>query len=175
MHDSPLGGHSSYLKTLYRVKQDFFWWGMKFDVKDHVKQFEVCQRIQVETTRPGGLLQPLLIPSKPWTNINLDFVDSLPKSHGFEVILVVMDKLTKYVHFLPLSHPYTIAKVAILLMKDIFRLHGMPQSIVSGKDVVFTYKYWAVLFRLQGSDLTMSSAYHPQTDSLTEVVNRSVE
>ena len=88
-------------------------------------------------------------------------MDSLPKSHGFEVILVVVDRLTKYVHFLPLSHPYTIAKVAIVLMKDIFRLHGMPQSIVSGKDVVFTYKYWAVLFRLQGSDLTMSLAYHP--------------
>lgn len=174
MHDSPLGGHSSYLKTLYRVKQDFFWWGMKFDVKDHVEQCEVCQRIQVETTRPGGLLQPLLIPSKPWTDINLDFVDSLPKSHGFEVILVVVDRLTKYVHFLPLSHPYTAAKVATVFMKDIFRLHGMPQSIISGKDV-FTYKFWVVLFRLQGSDLTMFSAYHPQIDGQTEIVNRSLE
>ena len=147
---------------------------MKFDVKDHVEQCEVCQRIQVETTRPGGLLQPLLIPSKPWTDINLDFVDSLPKSHGFEVILVVVDRLTKYVHFLPLSHPYTAAKVATVFMKDIFRLHGMPQSIISGKDV-FTYKFWVVLFRLQGSDLTMFSAYHPQIDGQTEIVNRSLE
>ena len=96
-------------------------------------------------------------------------MDSLPKSHGFEVILVVVDRLTKYIHFLPLSHPYTAAKV------DIFRLHGMPQSIVSGKDVVFTSKFWVVLFRLQGSDVTISPAYHPQTDGQTEVVNRSLE
>ena len=87
VHNSPLGGHSGYLKTLYGVKQDFFWWGMKSDVREHVKQCEVCQRIKVETTKPGGLLQPLLIPSKPWIDINLDFVDSLPKSYGFEVIL----------------------------------------------------------------------------------------
>lgn len=74
-----------------------------------------------------------------------------------------------------LSHPYTAAKMATVFMKDIFRLHGMPQSFVSGKDVVFTSKFWAVLFRLQGSDLTMSSAYHPQIDGQIEVVNRSLE
>ena len=65
MHDSPIGGHSGYLKNLYRVKQDFFWKGMKSDVKRHVKHYEVYQRIKVETTKPGGLLQPLSIPSKP--------------------------------------------------------------------------------------------------------------
>ena len=137
---------------------------MKFDAKNHMKQCEVCQRIKGETTRPGGLLQPLPISYKPWTDINLDFVDSLPKSHGFKVVLVVVDKLTKYVHFLPFSHPYTTVKVATMFMKDIFRLYGMPQSIVSDRDVVFTSKFWAELFRIQGSDLAMSSAYHPQTD-----------
>ena len=65
VHNNPLGGHSSYLKTLYRVQKDFFWWGMKNDVKDHVRHCEVCQRIKVETTKPRGLLQPLLIPIKP--------------------------------------------------------------------------------------------------------------
>ena len=175
VHDSPVGGYSGYLKTLYKVKQDFFWKGMKTDVKRHVKHYEVCQRIKVETTRPRGLLQPLPIPSKPWTDISLDFINSLPKSHGFEVIMVVVDRLTKYVHFMPLSHPYTAAKVAAMFMKDIFRLHGMPQSIVSDKDVVFTSKFWQELFKLQGSNLAVSSVYHPQKNGQTEVVNRSLE
>ena len=99
---------------------------MKNDVKDHVRHCEVCQRIKVETTKPRGLLQPLLIPIKPWTDISLDFVDSLPKSHGYEVILMVVDKLTKYVHFIPLSHPYTATKVDSMFMKEIFKFHGMP-------------------------------------------------
>ena len=76
MHDNPIGGHSGYLKTLYRVKQDSFWKGMKSDVKRHVKNCEVCQRIKVEITKPGGLLQPFPIPSKPWIDISLDFVES---------------------------------------------------------------------------------------------------
>ena len=121
------------------------------------------------------MLQPLPIPSKPWTDISLDFVESLPKSHGFDVIMVVVDRLTKYVHFMPLSHPYTAAKVDAVLIKEIFRLHGMSRSIVSDRDVVFTSKFWQELFKLQGSNLTMSSTYHPQTDGQTEVVNRSLE
>ena len=78
--------------------------------------------------------------------------------------MVVVDRLAKYVHFMPLSHPYIVVKVVVVLMKEIFRLHGMPQSIVNDRDVVFTSKFWQELFRLQGSNLTMSSAYHPWTD-----------
>ena len=135
----------------------------------------MCQRIKVKTTKLGGLLQPLPIPSKPWIDISLDFVESLLRSHGFEVIMVVVDRLTKFVYFMTLSHPYTASKVATVFMKEIFRLHGMPQSIVSDRDVVFSSKFWQELFRLQGSTLTMSSAYHPQIDGKTEVVNRSLE
>jgi len=89
--------------------------------------------------------------------------------------MVVVDRLTKYVHFMPLSHPYTAAKVDAVFIKEIFRLHGMSRSIVSDRDVVFTSKFWQELFKLQGSNLTMSSTYHPQTDGQTEVVNRSLE
>ena len=175
VHDSPLRGHSSYLKTLYRVKQDFFWWGMKKDVKDHIRDCEICQRIKVETSKPGGLLQPLPIPYRPCTDISMDFMDSLPKSHGYEVILVVVDRLTKYVHFVALSHPYTAARVSVVFMRDIFKLHCMPQSIVCDRDAVFTSKFWAELLKLQGTDLAMSLAYHPQTDGQSKVVNRSLE
>ena len=136
---------------------------MKKDVKDHIRDCEICQRIKVETSKPSGLLQPLPIPHRPWTNISMDFVDSLPKSHGYEVILVVVDRLTKYVHFVALSYPYTIARVVVVFMRDIFKLHGMPQSDFCDRDTVFTSKFWAELFKLQGTDLAMSSAYHSYT------------
>lgn len=111
-HNIPVGGHSRYLKTMHRVQQDFFWFAMKKDIKEHIRTCEICQGIKVDTIKPVGLLQPLPIPDKPWMDISMDFITGLPKSHGFDVIMVVVDRLTKFVHFMPLSHPYTTAKVA---------------------------------------------------------------
>ena len=91
------------------------------------------------------------------------------------VVMVVVDRLTKYVHFIGLSHPYSVAKVAALFAQHVLKLHGMPTSIVSNRDPVFIVKFWAQLFRLQGVQLAMSSAYHPQSDGQTEVVNKSLE
>ena len=105
----------------------------------------------------------------------MDFVEGLPKSQKHDVVLVVVDKLTKFVHFIPLSHPYIAAKVASLFMQHIFKLHGMPTSIISDGDHIFTSKFWEELFRLQGVELAMSSAYHPQSDGQTKVVNKSLE
>ena len=175
VHDNLIGGHSRYLKTLHRVKRDFFWKGMKSDVKNHSKCYEVCQRIKVDTNKPTGLLQPLPIPQKPWLEISMDFIEGLPKSQGFEVILVVVGRLTKYVHFLPLSHPFIVAKVAAAFMQGVFKLHGMSKSIVNDKGAVFIASFWQELFKLQGTNLAMSSTYHVQIDGQTEVVNQSLE
>ena len=89
--------------------------------------------------------------------------------------LVVVDRLTKFVHFVPLSHPYTAAKVANLYLQHVFKLHGMPATIVSDRNPMFTSHFWQELMRLQGVQLAMSSAYHPQTDGQTEVVKKSQE
>uniref|UniRef100_A0A2N9J200 Integrase catalytic domain-containing protein n=1 Tax=Fagus sylvatica TaxID=28930 RepID=A0A2N9J200_FAGSY len=175
LHDSPLGGHSGYLKTYQRAKKDWFWKGMKQDIKSYVKECDTCQRIKSETTRPAGLLQPLPIPPRPWYSISMDFIEGLPKSNKQNVILVVVDRLTKFVHFMALAHPYTAAKVADLFMKNVFKLHGMPTSIVSDRDTAFTANFWQELFKIQEVELAMSSSYHPQTDGQTEVVNRSLE
>ena len=86
-----------------------------------------------------------------------------------------MDRLTKFVHFVPLSHPYTTAKVAHLYLNYVFKLHGKPASIVSDRDPMFTSHFWQELMRLQGVQLAMSSAYHPQTNGQTEVVNKSLK
>jgi hypothetical protein len=175
IHDSPLGGHSGYLKTLQRAKRDWYWQGMKQAIKTYIKNCDTCQRIKTETTKPAGLLQPLSIPYRPWHSISMDFIEGLPTSNRQSVILVVVDRLTKYVHFIPLSHPYTAAKVASLFMQYVFKLHGLPSSIVSDRDTAFTSIFWQELFIKQGIELAMSSAYHPQTDGQTEVVNRSLE
>ena len=91
------------------------------------------------------------------------------------MVFVVVDRFTKYVHFIPLAHPYTTAKVAHLFMQFVFKLHGLPSTIVSDRDPVFTSKFWSELMKLQGISLAMSSSYHPQIDGQTEVVNKSLE
>jgi hypothetical protein len=105
----------------------------------------------------------------------MDFIEGLPKSEGYNVILVVVDHFTKYAHFIPLKHPYTAISVARVLFDIVVKLHGLPQSIVSDRDKVFTSSVWKELFKLMGVQLHLSTAYHPQTDSHTKRVNQCLE
>jgi len=91
----------------------------------------------------------------------MDFIEGLPKSNGKSVILVVVDRLSKYAHFGSLGHPYKASTVEQLFMDTIFKLHGMPKMIISDRDPTFTSHFWQELFKMQGTHLNMSSAYHP--------------
>jgi transposase InsO family protein len=175
VHSDPMAGHSGYDKTLQRARRDFYWKGMRKEIKRFIREYDVCQQNKHDNTRPAGLLQPLLVPNRIWTDITMDFIEGLPLSQGQSVILVVVDRLSKYSHFTALSHPYSAAKVAQLFIHHVFKLHGMPQSIVSDRDPTFTSQFWRELFRLQGTSLKLSTSYHPQTDGQTEVVNKSLE
>ena len=124
---------------------------------------------------PGGFLDPLPIHSKIWTEITLDFIEGLPRSQGRDVIMVAMDCLSKYAHFIALPHSYTSASIARLFLDHIFKLHGMPKSIVSDRDPTFTSSFWLELFHLQGTQLNFSLAFHPQSDGKSEVVNWCLE
>lgn len=104
---------------------------MKTDLKKFIKECDVCQRIKFETSAPASFLQPLAIPPTAWADMSLDFVEGLPTSQGFEVILVMVYWLTKYAYSMPLSHPYTATKVAALYLQHIFKLYGMPAFIVN--------------------------------------------
>ena len=175
MHDSGLGGHSGTNATYARIKQLFAWPNMKQSVQDFVKQCQTCQQAKTERINKPGLLDPLPIPEQAWEMISMDFVEGLPNSDNFNALLVVIDKLTKYGHFIPIKHPFTALQVAQLFMNNVYKLHGLPKTIISDRDRVFTSAVWQQLFRLSDTKLMMSSSYHPQTDGQTERLNQCVE
>ncbi|XP_028552250.1 uncharacterized protein LOC114580023 [Dendrobium catenatum] len=174
-HDSSIGGHSGVEKTYRRVKAEFFWKGLRRDVEDMVSKCDICQRNKYQACAPSGLLQPLVLPNKIWEEVTIDFIEGLPKSDGYTVIMVVVDRLSKYSHFIPLRHPFSAPTVASTFIREVVRLHGVPASIVSDRDKVFLCSFWKEIFKMQGTVLKRSTAYHPQTDGRSEVVNRSVE
>lgn len=133
---------------------------MKQTIQEYIKSCEVCAQAKTEHTKLPGLLQPLPVPPSAWHTISLDFIEGLPKSKTFDIILVVIDKLTKYAHFICLSHPYTVAIVAQTFLSNIYKLHGLSSVIISDRDKIFTSSFWQELFKLTDTTLNMNSAYH---------------
>jgi hypothetical protein len=122
-----------------------------------------------------GLLQPLPIPEGVWRDLSMDFIEGLPKSEGYSVIMVIVDRLTKYAHFIQVKHPCTTTCIAQLFMDIVVKLHGLPLSIVTDRDTIFVSHFWKELFKLYKVNLQLNTAYHPQTDGQTERVNQCVE
>lgn len=144
-------------------------------VHSFVSSCSICQQAKPDRAKYPGLLQPLPVPDGAWQTISMDFVEGLPKSGVFDTILVVVDKFSKYSHFIALKHPFAAASVATMFMSNIYKLHDMPVAIVSDRDRVFTSQLWQALFKMAGVKLLMSTSYHPHTDGQTEWVNQCLE
>jgi hypothetical protein len=170
-HSSIFGGHSGARVTYHKLKHSFYWPKMKNYVAEQIAACPICQISKTEKIQYPGLLEPLKIPQKKWSEVSMDFVEGLPMSKGKNVILVVVDRLTKYAHFLPLSHPYTVQSVADIFINNIIKLHGPPTVITTDRDTIFLSKLWKEIFAALKISLHFSTAYHPESDGQTERVN----
>lgn len=163
------------MKTLARVRENFIWANVKQDVHRYVTNCSTCQQTKYDHRRPPGLVCPLPISTRPWEDLSQDFIVGLPVFHGYSVILVVVDRFSKGIHLGLLPQHHTTSSMARTFMEISGKLHGMPRSLVSDRDLLFVNRFWQELFKLNGMKLCMSSAYHPQIDGQTEAMNRVIE
>ena len=135
---------------------------MKKDVAEFVARCLTCQQVEAEHQAPSGMLQPLFIPEWKWEKITMDSVTRLPRTlKGFNVVWVIVDRLTKSAHFLPIRWGCTLEQLAEKYLNEIVRLHGVPVSIVSDRDPRITSRFWGSLQKALGTKLHMSTAFHP--------------
>jgi hypothetical protein len=158
------------------LKATYWWYGMKRDVAEYVDLCDTCQRVKAEYQQPAGLLQSLQVPEWKWEEIAMDFVVGLPRTQsGSDSIWVIMDRLTKVAHFIPVKTTYSEPQLAELYISRIVCLRGVPKKIVSNRGTQFTLMFWERLHETLDTQLRFSSAYHPQTDGQTERVNQILE
>ena len=177
LHDAPYSGHRGVTKTVELVSKFYWWPTMRSEIQHHVRTCDdICQFTKSRAVKPGGQLQPLPVPEDRSEAIAMDLITDLPcTKSGKDAILVFVDRLTRMVLFAPCTKDVDAVGTAKLLRDYVFCNHGLPRSIVSDRDPRFTSKVWTELMRLLGTRLDMSSAFHPQTDGLTERYNRVLE
>jgi hypothetical protein len=142
----------------------------------HVVMCDVCQRVKAEHQRPTGLLYPLKIPEWKWEEIGINFITGLPRTpRGYDSIWVIVDRLNKVAHFIPVKTTYMISQLLELYMVRIMSLHSVPKKIVSDRGPHFTSRLWKSFHENSDTNLKFSLAYHPQTDGQTERTNQVLE
>jgi hypothetical protein len=161
-HGTSYSIHPGSEKMYQDLKKRFWWYGMKKEIAEYVARCDSCQRIKTEHQRPTGLLQPLQIPQWKWDEIGMDFIVGLPRTRAsYDSIWVVVDRLTKTAHFIPVKTTYSSAVLAELYMSQIVCLHGILKKIMSDSGTQFTSHFWQQLHEALGTHLKFSSAYHP--------------
>jgi hypothetical protein len=175
-HDPPYSGHFGSKRTLETLTLSYWWPGMRDEVKSYIKN---CLRCQMDKSQTGALMGKLLTlpePKQPWSIIGIDFITDLPKTpEGYDTIFVICDHFSKMVHFAPTTKHCTALQCAKLLLEHVWKYHGVPDVIVSDRDVRFVTDMWRECMTKMGTKLAMSTAYHPQTGGQHERQNRVLE
>jgi hypothetical protein len=154
---------------------------IKQKVTNYIKQCLKCQQNKAERHAKYGYIQFIDPPEKPWDEITIDFIIKLlgsvdePIGNRYDSIFVVMDRLTKYTHFIPYNEDFTVQSLAIIFVDRIVRYHGIPKAIISDRDKLFTSAFWKTLIVTLSIKLKLSTAFHPTTDGQTECMNQTVE
>ncbi|GJX69062.1 putative reverse transcriptase domain-containing protein [Tanacetum coccineum] len=175
-HKSKYSIHPGSEKMYQDVKKLYWWPNMKADIATYVSKCLTCARVKAEHQRPSGLLVQPAIPEWKWDNITMDFITKLPKSsQGFDTIWVIVDRLTKSAHFLPIRENDPLDKLARLYLNRIVARHGIPASIICDRDGRFTSNFWRSFQKALGTDICMSTAYHPETDGQSERTIQTLE
>ena len=148
---------------------------MKREIAQYISSCDVC-RVKAEHQRPAGTLQPLAIPEWKWDKISMDFITGFPRTkRGNNAIFVVIDRLSKVAHFLPVRESITASQVADLYISQIVSLHGVPLEINSDRGSLFTSRFWESFQNAIGTRLSFSTAFHPQSSGQVERVNQILE
>ena len=178
-HDDQLAGHWGVDKTRELLERKFYWPGLAQDVREYVTTCSTCQNIAIPRHKPYGKLEPLPVLGRPWQEVSLDFITQLPASYigtkEHDAILVVVDRYTKMAKFIPTTTTVTAPEFAALFHENIELKYGSPRGIVSDRDTRITSKFWAEVCIYSLIKRRMSTAFHPQTDGQTEILNRILE
>ncbi|GJY45054.1 putative reverse transcriptase domain-containing protein [Tanacetum coccineum] len=162
---------------MYQDLKKLYWWlNMKAEIAIYVSKWLTCAKVKAEYQKPSGLLVQPVIPIWKWENITMDFVTKLPKTtSGQDTIWVIVNRLTKSAHFLPMKETDSMEKLTRQYLKEVVSRHGVPVSIISDRDSKFTSHFWKSLNEALGTQLDMSTAYHPQTDGQSERTIQTLE
>jgi len=174
-HDTPIGGHGGQWKMVELVTRNFWWPGITKEVKRYVEGYDICQWNKNHMEQLAGKLMPNSIPEKPWTHISADFITKLPLAQGYDSILVVVNRLTKMVYFIPTTEKTSAEGLARLFRDNVWKLHGLPESTISDRGLQFVAGLMRELNEMLGIRSKLSTAFHPQTDGQTERVNQELE
>uniref|UniRef100_A0A8C7KLL0 Gypsy retrotransposon integrase-like protein 1 n=1 Tax=Oncorhynchus kisutch TaxID=8019 RepID=A0A8C7KLL0_ONCKI len=174
-HASKIACHPDVARTMAPLRRRFWWPAMGEDTQRFVAVCPVCAQNK-STNRPSsGLLHPLPIPRRPWSHLALDFVTGLPPSVGNTVILTIVDRFSKFAHFVPLSKLPSATETSEILVREVFRVHGLPSDIVSDRGPQFTSAVWRSFCLAIGATVSLTSGFHPQSNGQAERANQKME
>ena len=170
-HDVPVAGHRGRWKTTELVTRNYWWLGVTRDIGRYIKGYNMCQRMKNRTEEVAGKLKLSKVSKKPWIHLTVDFITKLPIVARKDMILIVCNRLSKMMHFVATTEE-TLAEGLVRLFRDnIWKLHGLPESVVSDRGPQFVVELMKELNRMLGIETKLLTVFHPQTDGQTKQMN----